>query len=143
MLAVIDTNILVSSLWAKDGAPTRITEMILNGALIPCYDHRILREYRDVLNRPKFAFSLGQINALLSWIESNGQSVVVNSLNDVFEDEADRKFYEVAKSCAAILITGNLKHFPKDPLVMGVSDFLKCIAVPNRRCTHVRYLKKN
>ena len=46
------------------------------------------------------------------------------SLADVFLDEADKKFYEVAKFCGAVLVTGNLKHFPKDPLVMSVTDFL-------------------
>ena len=36
---------------------------------------------------------------------------------------------EAALACAnigfdTILVTGNLKHFPHDPLVMSVSDFL-------------------
>ena len=43
----------------------------------------------------------------------------------MFVDEADKKFYEVAKFCGAVLVTGNLKHFPEDPLVMSVADFLE------------------
>ena len=45
-------------------------------------------------------------------------------LNIPFADEDDRKFYEVAKQVNAKLITGNLKHFPEDPLVTTAADFL-------------------
>ena len=58
MLAVIDTNILVSALWSRNGAPARILSLIISGELIPCYDYRILCEYREVLTRPKFKFTV-------------------------------------------------------------------------------------
>ena len=85
MLVVIDTNVLVSALWSRNGAPARVVSMVLTDRLIPCYDYRILAEYR----------------------------------------QADKKFFEVAKFCGAILITGNLKHFPEDPQVMSVAAFLE------------------
>lgn len=125
MLVVVDTNILVSALWSKNGAPARVLSMIISGGLIPCYDYRILSEYRDVLSRPKFKFSDGEVNALLDWIADNGRSVIAEPLNVNFTDEADKKFYEVAKFCNAKLITGNIKHFPNDKIVLTVSDFLK------------------
>lgn len=125
MQVVIDTNILVSALWSKNGAPARIISMVINGSLVPCYDYRILSEYREVLRRSKFGFSVGEINALLDWFESNGRSVVVEPIEDSFIDEADKKFYEVAKFCGADLVTGNLKHFPEDPQVVSVSEFLE------------------
>ena len=62
---------------------------------------------------------------LLDWFEACGRSVLAEPLEDVFVDEADKKFYEVAKFCGAVLVTGNLKHFPEDPLVMSVADFLE------------------
>lgn len=124
MLVVLDTNILVSSLWSRNGAPARVVSMILTGQLIPCYDYRILTEYRQVLSRPRFNFSDGEIDSLLEWIETSGRSIVADPIN---EDESDKKFYEVAKFCGAILITGNLKHFPNDPQVMNVSSFLERI----------------
>ena len=127
MLVVLDTNILVSSLWSKNGAPARVVSMILTGQLIPCYDYRILMEYRQVLSRPRFNFSDGEIDSLLEWIETSGRSIVADPINDPFIDESDKKFYEVAKFCGAILITGNLKHFPNDPQVMNVSSFLERI----------------
>ena len=45
--------------------------------------------------------------------------------DDEFVDEADRKFYEVAKHCGATLITGNIKHFPSDEIIMTANDFLE------------------
>ena len=107
MLVVIDTNILVSALWSKSGAPARAVGLVLSGQLTPCYDHRIMLEYRQVLQRPKFRFRPAEINALLDWFKQNGRSVVP------------------AKYCGAVLITGNLKHFPSDDAVMSVSDFLE------------------
>ena len=127
MLVVLDTNILVSSLWSRNGAPARVVSMILTGQLIPCYDYRILTGYRQVLSRPRFNFSDGEIDSLLEWIETSGRSIVADPINDPFIDESDKKFYEVAKFCGAILITGNLKHFPNDPQVMNVSSFLERI----------------
>lgn len=131
MHVVIDTNILVSALWSKNGAPDRIISMVINGILVPCYDYRILNEYREVLRRPKFGFSNGEINSLLDWFVTSGRSVVVNPIKEHFIDEADKKFYEVAKFCQAKLITGNIKHFPQDPLVVTVAEFLEEFNTPH------------
>ena len=125
MLVVIDTNILVSALWSRSGAPARAVGLVLSGHLIPCYDHRIMLEYRQVLQRPKFRFRPSEINALLDWFKQTGRSVIPAPVDISFVDEADRKFYEVAKYCGAVLITGNLKHFRNDDAVMSVSDFLE------------------
>ena len=124
MLVVIDTNILVSALWSKNGAPAALMSLVLNGVLVPCYDHRIMQEYREVLSRPKFGFSKGEVNAPLDWIKHIGRSVVPPPLEIPFTDEADKKFYEVAKYTGAPLVTGNRKHFPEDPQEETVSDFL-------------------
>ena len=42
-----------------------------------------------------------------------------------FSDETDRIFYDTAKASGAILITGNIKHFPNDPFIMTPADFLE------------------
>lgn len=127
MLAVIDTNILVSALWSRNGAPARVISMVLTGKVIPCYDYRILCEYRMVLQRPKFSFPSSEVKALLDWFETYGRSVVADPLDDVFVDEEDKKFYEVAKYCNAVLVTGNLKHYPQDPMVLSVPEFFQRI----------------
>lgn len=125
MFVVIDTNILVSSLWSKSGTPAKIMSLVIGGRLVPCYDYRILCEYKNVLSRPKFKFSPSEINALLDFIKHSGRSFIAEPLDDEFVDEADKKFYEVAKHCGATLITGNIKHFPSDEIIMTANDFLE------------------
>jgi hypothetical protein len=39
-------------------------------------------------------------------------------------DESDRVFYDVAVAGSAMLITGNLKHYPDAPNVIAPADFL-------------------
>ena len=124
MLVVIDTNILVSAFWSKDSKPASILNMVLTGRLTPCFDHRILQEYHAVLSRPRFGFSDAEIQAVLQFIEAAGYSVTPEPVNIAFTDESDKKFYEVAKFCAAKLITGNLKHFPKEPDIITPAAFL-------------------
>lgn len=125
MRVVIDTNVLVSAIWSRNGAPAQVVSLVLNGIITPCYDYRIMNEYRSVLSRPKFNFSPSDINALLDYIRIEGLSVLAEPILRTFIDEADKKFYEVAKQSCATLITGNFKHFPNGPAVMSVADFLK------------------
>ena len=124
MLAVIDTNVLVSALLSRDGEPAKILSLVLNGLITPCHDHRILAEYHNVLKRPKFGFPAWAVTDLLEFIAESGLSVTPPPLPKVSTDEADQKFYEVAHHCRAWLITGNLKHFPADELVMTVREAL-------------------
>jgi putative PIN family toxin of toxin-antitoxin system len=125
MLAVLDTNVLVSAFWSPKGEPARILALVQNRLVTLCYDYGIIAEYRDVLLRPKFGFSEWEVIAVLAQIENEGISVVPCPLPDIsFTDEDDRKFYEVARHCRAKLITGNGKHFPKDDTVLTVKEFL-------------------
>lgn len=125
MLAVIDTNVLVSALLSPNGAPAKVWRLIVNDIITVCYDYRIINEYQNVLRRPKFNFSPGEINWLLDFILTYGYSIIPQKSDIVFIDESDKKFYEISKSCNAILITGNIKHFPTDKNIMTVTQFLE------------------
>lgn len=127
MLAVIDTNILVSALWSKDGTPASVLSLVLNGKVTACVDNRIMTEYRAVLSRPKFGFSKNEVDALLDWFSHYSLSVVPEPLADEFIDAADKKFYEVAKHCGAVLVTENLKYYPADSQVVTAAAFLGMI----------------
>lgn len=125
MNIVLDTNILVSAAWS----PGRNASDILNAAFARkftvCYDYRILEEYDRVLYYPKLKFSEWEINSILDPLIKNGISVVPDPIPGVsFErDETDRKFYEVAKFCHAVLISGNLAHYPSEPDIISPADF--------------------
>lgn len=127
MNIVLDTNILISAAWS----PRRNASSILNAVFAKkfsvCYDYRILEEYNRVFHCPKFKFFEWEINAILEPLIKNGISVIADPIPDVSfdKDETDRKFYEVAKYCHAILVTGNLAHYPSDPFVISPSDFFQ------------------
>ena len=129
MRVVLDTSVLVSGLLSPFGAPAQIVRMIADGTIVLCYDARLLAEYREVLHRPKFPFSLDSVEALLEQIITNGIVVAGVPLKSELADKDDEPFLEVALAGDAPLITGNLKHYPKrkcqDVLVEAPADFLK------------------
>jgi putative PIN family toxin of toxin-antitoxin system len=65
VLVVIDTNVLVSAFWSRNGNSARIIGLIHNKTVTPCYDYRILIEYEGVLTRDKFGFAEWEIDDLL------------------------------------------------------------------------------
>lgn len=122
MFVVLDTNVIVSALLSPNGKPAYVFKQFLDGDYTLCCDERILREYEAVLNRPKFRFPPELVNRLLSYIRLRCLKISPSPLDIPFIDEADKKFFEVAKHCNAMLITGNRKHFPDDPLVKSVHE---------------------
>lgn len=127
MNIVLDTNILISAAWSPGRNASNILNAVFARKFTACYDYRILEEYHRVLHYPKFKFYEWEINAILEPLIKNGISVIADPIPDESfdKDETDRKFYEVAKYCHAILVTGNLAHYPSDPFVISPSDFCK------------------
>lgn len=124
MNVVLDTNVLVSALWSADSKPGAIVTAVIARMFTACYDYRILDEYTKVLHRPKFEFTDWQISSFLDPIIKNGISVIAEPLPEIpFEDESDKKFFEVAKFCDAYIVTGNTKHYPADKCIITVADF--------------------
>lgn len=128
MKVVIDTNILVSAFYSTDGTPARLLSLVISGQLTLCFDSRILVEYRDVLLRPRFGFEHSDVESLLVFFEQIGFSVVAPPIQQEFIDEDDKKFYEVAVFCDAKLVTGNLKHFPKEKFILSPTEFMRDIS---------------
>ena len=113
MNVVLDTNVLVAGLLTPHGPSGRVVDLLLNGELIPCFDDRIMAEYREVLGRAKFGFDRVQIEAVLDYIEGEGTHIVAVPLRMALPDPDDLAFLEVAVAAQAeCLITGNLRHFP-------------------------------
>lgn len=127
MNIVLDTNILVSAAWSPGRNATKILNAVFMRRFTACYDYRILEEYQQVLHYPKFKFREIEIDSVLEPIIKNGISVIPDPIKDVsFErDETDRKFYEVAVFCNAILVTGNLAHYPEDKNIILPGEFIE------------------
>lgn len=127
--AVIDTNVIVSALLKWNSVPGVVLQAVFNGFVVPVYNDEILNEYRNVLNRPKFGFSSELISETISQIESLG--VMENALETVAEampDPKDIVFYSIAlshgKTAETHLVTGNVKHFPANPIVVTPRQML-------------------
>lgn len=113
MKIVLDTNVLVSGLLTPFGPSGEIVRMLFSGELILQIDARILSEYQDVLNRPKFKFNKDHIGLLLDFIRQYGQFVSSSPLQNPLPDPDDEPFLEVAiAGNVKVLITGNSVHYP-------------------------------
>jgi putative PIN family toxin of toxin-antitoxin system len=128
MRVVLDTNVLVSGLLTPFGPPGQIVRIAADGSIALCHDARILTECREVLLRPKFPFSHDSVEALLDQIVANGIVTVAMPLRLSLPDRDDEPFLEVALAGEAPLVTGNLKHYPKNKrqgaLIESPSEFL-------------------
>lgn len=125
MKAVIDTNVVISSTLSLNGKPAEIMKLFYTSKLQLFYTVEIFAEYKRVLAYKKLSIAeetqFGIINALEvggTFVESPTSSTIS------FTDESDRIFYDTAKANDAILITGNIKHYPDDSAVMTPADFL-------------------
>lgn len=109
---VLDTNVVVSALLNSFGAPGRVLDLVLAGELAVVYDDRIVAEWREVLSREKFGFAAADVEALLNFFEREGLKVIAPVLAVELPDPDDAPFLEAAVASGAILITGNLRHYP-------------------------------
>jgi putative PIN family toxin of toxin-antitoxin system len=126
MKIVVDTNVIVSALMNVNGIPAKILSLVLNGSLKILYDNRIVFEYIDVLSRKEFCFSEETISDMINYIKRDGEFINAEHQKMKFSDETDKKFYEVYKSGKAqYLITGNIKHFPKEEAIIIPKHFIQ------------------
>jgi len=124
---VLDTNIVVSAFINPGGKPSQILKMVLNRKAELYHNSAILSEYESVMLRPKFASVIdsNNIRRFIDIIRSIGISFNPSVSNTKLPDESDRIFYDTARESGSFLVSGNLKHFPKEFFIMSVADFLK------------------
>lgn len=126
-LIVLDTNVLVSA-GLSSGPPARIAERLLRRDLSMILSPGILKEYLEVMHRPKF----GKHGFPPAWLER--LLVLATRLPTdpawpaSLPDPKDEVFLALAKTSGAALVTGNLRHFPEDARlgvpVLSPADFL-------------------
>ena len=110
---VPDTNVLVSALINSFGAPGRVLDLVLDGAVVVAHDDRLFAEWREVLLREKFGFDAADVEAVLGFLNTEGVSVQAPPIGAGLPDPDDTPFLEVAHAAGALLVTGNLKHYPR------------------------------
>ncbi len=123
MNIVLDTNVLVAGLLSPFGPCGQIVRMVSSGELTLSFDARILAEYEEVLDRPKFRFQKEKVATFLDHIEHQGVMAASSPLFRSLPDVDDDPFLEVAIASQAIcIVTGNQIHFPNE-LCQGVKVF--------------------
>jgi len=128
--AVYDTNVLVSAMISKrtDTSVVKALEVLLSNEVTPLYNDEILAEYKEVLLREQFNLPEQMVSKVIGQIEKDGIASERVQSNESFPDPDDVVFYEVALSREdSFLVTGNTKHFPKTPIVVTPTEFLKII----------------
>lgn len=117
---MIDTNIIVSALLSRDSRAFQVLSDAFDRKYTVMISEEIFQEYQDVLHREKFCFDEDIITFLLTWFKQNAVWIEVIKSDIPMKDEKDRIFYDVARTCKARLVTGNLKHYPVDELVTAL-----------------------
>ena len=129
--AVIDTNVLVSAMLKYKSIPGSIMELSLTGTIIPVLNAAIIREYWDVLSRPKFHLTEEIVKNIIDSIRNVAVCVDGEPTDIELPDVKDRVFYEVVmekrKDDDAYLVTGNIRHFPDRPFIVTPREMLDII----------------
>jgi predicted nucleic acid-binding protein len=88
------------------------------------YNAEIIKEYTRVLHYPKLKITEHQIDSILNLITEHGITMEAKKSTIEMIDEDDRIFYDTAKHSGSILVTGNLKHYPKEASILAPTEFL-------------------
>jgi putative PIN family toxin of toxin-antitoxin system len=125
MKVIIDTNVIVSANLSEHGKLAEIMRLFYEGRLQMFITADILAEYKRVLAYKKLNISDKIQDGIINAVVAGGTFIEPPASAIPMPDESDRMFYDAAKASGAVLITGNLKHYPDEPLIMNPADFLQ------------------
>ena len=133
--AVIDTNVIVSSMLKHDSIPGEILDLVISKTIVPLLNKEIIEEYEDVLKRNKFGFDNVEVDNLIVNLKTNSIFLEREQTLEEFIDEDDIVFYEIVMSARhtmdAFLITGNIKHYPIRNYVVTPKQMIEIIKSKN------------
>lgn len=134
--AVIDTNVIVSSMLKHNSIPGKVVDLIFSKTIIPLLNDEIINEYYEFLMRNMFGFDKNQIENTIREIKISGIFLEKEQVLEDFIDSDDIVFYEIVMSARntmdAYLITGNKKHYPIKSFVVTPREMIEIIEKDNR-----------
>ncbi|MBQ4514575.1 MAG: putative toxin-antitoxin system toxin component, PIN family [Anaerolineaceae bacterium] len=129
--AVIDTNVLVSALLKWNSVPGKIIELVFSGTITPILNDVILNEYKEVLSRSKFHLTEDIVDEITDSLDKAALYVDAEPIDIDLPDPKDRVFYEIVMEARnqeeAWLVTGNMKHFPRELFIVTPREMLDII----------------
>ena len=134
--AVVDTNVIVAAMMTRhgDSSTLKVLQAIEDGLITPLCSPEIVAEYREVLSRDKFKFDPVAVQETIEGIVENAAFLDRKESGLAFIDEKDRVFYEVALAGpegATKLVTGNLRHYPVEPIVVTPAQMIAILEADN------------
>lgn len=133
--AVIDTNVVVSSMLSHNSNPGLIIDYITSGDIIPLLNQEIINEYINVLTRNKFNFDDITIQETIDVIKKNAIFLKREHTIEDFIDKDDIVFFEIVMSVRstmdAYLVTGNMKHYPVRSYIVTPKEMIEIIEKEN------------
>ena len=133
--AVIDTNVLVSSMLKQNSIPGTIIQLIRNNLIVPLANEEIINEYIEVLTRNKFDFDPKAIDDYIGLIKTKGIFLEREQTIEDFVDKDDIVFFEIVMSARstmdAYLVTGNMKHYPIRSYIVTPKEMIDIIERDN------------
>ena len=126
---IIDTNVFVSAFvdGNSESPVVKILDMFYNKNFNLYYSDDIINEYKDVLSRDCFKFNKAMIGKFINDIKLLGIKYNPTKIDEIIKDPKDQPFYELVMDKDinnAKLVTGNLKHFPKDVKIITPLEFI-------------------
>lgn len=127
---VIDTNVIISGFMEKheDSNTVKILRMLFDGDIVPIYSDDTIAEYKEVLNRSVFKFKKSNVGKFINVLKDNGLKLYPKHKDVVLVDKDDIVFYELVMdktiNSNKYLITGNIKHYSKDPIIVTPDEFI-------------------
>jgi len=110
-LWVLDTNVVVSGLLTPDGVCAALFAHLRAGRFEIAWTPAIMREYNEVLRRPKFGLGPPLIANLLSQLSMD--ALVSPAPAPELPDRNDEPFLAAALATPdRVLVTGNTKDYP-------------------------------
>jgi putative PIN family toxin of toxin-antitoxin system len=132
---VIDTNVIVSAMLQWDSVPGKVVQQALVGRILPVLSEKILTEYYQVLRRPKFHFNEEDIKIFFEGFCQQAEFVHTDNESFILVDAKDAVFYVAArvpvkKDRRVYLVTGNTRHFPREPQILTPREMLDVLTGP-------------
>lgn len=125
---VLDTNVVVSAALSPRGNPAKIISYIAENVNVQLFiSADIVAEYRRVLAYEHLKLAVDIQDNILETTQMFGVLIEPTVSSEHMPDESDRIFYDAAVEADAIIVTGNLKHYPDKPWIMNPTTFLEYI----------------
>jgi putative PIN family toxin of toxin-antitoxin system len=130
VLAVLDTNIVVSAGIQPAGPSAQVVDAALGGAIVMVICPMIVSEYMEVVNRPRFKkwkFPPLWLTTLIAGAHMVDEDVP--NWPSPGPDPDDLVFLALAHRTGAILVTGNMADHPErirhDVTVMAPAEYIR------------------